>query len=252
MRSRGSPRMRAPFRPGNRRANQRSRWKRAPMRFCIPRRRPPADPDRRRRMTRTSAADVDFARLQLIDKFKPSRPDDTRGPLRRRRASTTARRRDAGALPPPAPARTAARPSKRRPLRRGGCRPLRSPWRCRRHRRGARRERARAESPDDGSLEFTLPPGELDRVFVDPTSRTQHARGRRAGRASKSMRQPVDDNADATGSRTAGFEVAEHVRRDMLAGMAQRRLDEPAEPPPAMQLHGERRRACWRSPFSLR
>jgi hypothetical protein len=87
-------------------------------------------------------------------------------------------------------------------------------------------------SADDGSLEFTLPPGELDRIFVDPTAaRTQQssvAAGAQVGRSS-STRQPADESAEVTGSR-AGFEVAEHVRRDMLAGMMQPPLEESAAP----------------------
>ena len=93
---------------------------------------------------------------------------------------------------------------------------------------------AEPESPDDGSLEFTLPPGELDRIFVDPNpTRTQQSSlvaDAHAGQ-SKSMRQSGSDSAEATGSRAAGFEIAENVRRDMLAGMGQR-LDDPTEPSP--------------------
>ena len=66
------------------------------------------------------------------------------------------------------------------------------------------------ESVDDGSMEFTLPPGELDRVFVE--------RARKAPPASAATQvAPQTASLPAIG---AGPEISEEVRREMLSGLS--------------------------------
>jgi hypothetical protein len=49
--------------------------------------------------------------------------------------------------------------------------------------------------------------------------------------------RPADESGESAGERAGGLELAEHVRRDVLAGLRQRQLDEPSDPPnPAIQL----------------
>ena len=96
------------------------------------------------------------------------------------------------------------------------------------------------ETLDDRSLEFTLPPGELDRIFIEPK--------KRASLPLPPMQQPTPPEAlelvadpypeppphpeslgldaasmaaEPTRTRISGFEVPEDVRRDMLSGFEQ-------------------------------
>lgn len=91
--------------------------------------------------------------------------------------------------------------------------------------------------PSDPSLEFTLPPGELDRIFVESKAVAPQA----PPRSEPVPEPPVLD-------RRARFEipgVPDDVRREMLAGLEQR-LD-PLGPPGAERT-GRRRRgqfALW-------
>lgn len=75
------------------------------------------------------------------------------------------------------------------------------------------------------SMEFTLPPGELDRIFVD------RAPGQRKSVVGPSG-APVDDEShenseeteaetetEAAGNRVPGLEVSDDVRREMLSGI---------------------------------
>jgi predicted Zn finger-like uncharacterized protein len=96
---------------------------------------------------------------------------------------------------------------------------------------------------DDGSMEFTLPPGELDRIFVErsTSSRQSSAATGSAPAAAGSSPAAAGGHADADaidavagdageGShslshRDSGFEVSEDVRREMLSG-----ISEPARP----------------------
>jgi hypothetical protein len=85
------------------------------------------------------------------------------------------------------------------------------------------------ESSDDGDLEFTLPPGELDRVFVTPNL----ARPPGIAEADPARAFADDEIARPAAERIGGIDVAEDVRREVLAGLRQRPLEEPLEPPHA-------------------
>ena len=95
------------------------------------------------------------------------------------------------------------------------------------------------EDPDDRSMEFTLPPGELDRIFIEtkvrmppmplPPEGDAASRGAdsadSADRADRADRADSADGADGVaagnaraGSGIIGLEVPENVRREMLAG----------------------------------
>jgi predicted Zn finger-like uncharacterized protein len=67
-----------------------------------------------------------------------------------------------------------------------------------------------AEGPDDRSLEFTLPPGELDRIFVESKKRVGPP---------DLPPHPESAAAEALPARGTGLEVPEEVRRDMLDGL---------------------------------
>jgi predicted Zn finger-like uncharacterized protein len=98
------------------------------------------------------------------------------------------------------------------------------------------------ELADDGAFDFTLPPGELDRVFVEPTPRSRSA-------APAAGSEPEDAHIDAllddSSSTTAGAHrggggvVSEDARREMLAGFTETSLAElepPSAPTPALAL----------------
>jgi predicted Zn finger-like uncharacterized protein len=180
--------------------------------------------------------DVDFARLQLVEKFvedmpPPSPPATanpkpapapprapapapvpvatmtaaaarTRAPIAAPAAASASRRTPATApasipAPIPAPAPAAA--------------PAAVPP-------------ARAGEPllDDGSMEFTLPPGELDRVFVE-----RLAQSRQSPNVSESLPNDTVEEAEAAAEPEppsnlgGGFELSEAVRQEMLSGIAQ-------------------------------
>lgn len=69
---------------------------------------------------------------------------------------------------------------------------------------------------DDGSMEFTLPPGELDRVFVERAARQP------PGTAAS---PPAAAEKPAEADAAPGLEVSERVRREMLS-----EISEPALP----------------------
>jgi predicted Zn finger-like uncharacterized protein len=76
---------------------------------------------------------------------------------------------------------------------------------------------------DDGSMEFTLPPGELDRVFVDRSTQSRPSSGG-AG------------SSPAAADAVEGMEVPENVRREMLSGISEPALPEISEPPQRRSL----------------
>jgi hypothetical protein len=52
-----------------------------------------------------------------------------------------------------------------------------------------------------------------------------------------SSARPADEDGEPTGERAGRLDVTEHLRRDVLAGLRQRQLEEPSEPAnPAMRL----------------
>ncbi|MGA2707405.1 MAG: zinc-ribbon and DUF3426 domain-containing protein [Steroidobacteraceae bacterium] len=65
-----------------------------------------------------------------------------------------------------------------------------------------------AATEDDVSLEFTLPPGELDRIFVE---------NKRKGSAKTPLRALPDAAAQ---SQVIGLEISENARRELLGGAA--------------------------------
>jgi predicted Zn finger-like uncharacterized protein len=181
----------------------------------------PAEPELAADGEDFASGDVEFARLQLIEKFKPSR-HETPAPPRHIAPPVTA-----APLPPRSPApkaktvppASAAQSGKRAAPREVAPAPPPAPVAA----GGAPGSGAAAESADDGALEFTLPPGDLDRVFVDPTVRPSSLAGAEA----------LAPHAE----RMGGLDVADHVRRDVLSGLRQRQLEEPGEPvQPAIQL----------------
>jgi hypothetical protein len=92
------------------------------------------------------------------------------------------------------------------------------------------------ESAYDGAFEFTLPPGELDRVFVDPTALRARPSSL-AEAATAPIAQPADRLGEPVAERADGLRVAEHVRRDVLAGLRDRQVEQPGKPAyPALRL----------------
>ena len=87
--------------------------------------------------------------------------------------------------------------------------------------RRPRRPRAArsADEQEDGSLEFTLPPGELDRIFVEAAPRPAESA---APAAPAQGTEPI--RGEGARGRVAGLEVPEDVRREMLEGMNQELL----------------------------
>jgi predicted Zn finger-like uncharacterized protein len=183
----------------------------------------PAEPELASDGEDFAPGDVEFARLQLIEKFKPSR-HETPAPPRHIAPPVTA-----PPLPPRSPApkaktappASAAQSGKRAPRE---VAPVAAPPPAPVAAAGAPGTGAAAESADDGALEFTRPPGDLDRVFVDPTA---------VRPSSLAGAEAVAPRAE----RMGGLDVADDVRRDVLAGLRQRQLEEPGEPAqPAIQL----------------
>jgi predicted Zn finger-like uncharacterized protein len=106
----------------------------------------------------------------------------------------------------------------------------------------------------DRSMEFTLPPGELDRIFIEskrpakrrppPESRPSPESGAGAGTAKDAAPDATPDatphaapaeprpDAPRTRARISGLEVPDDVRREMLAG-----LEEEEDLEPAVAVH---------------
>ena len=156
--------------------------------------------------------DVDFARLQLVEKFVEDMPPPPKSapPPRHRAAADRPPRghcqspacacTSAAPAPAPAPAHARARAPIAAPA--AAVRRPKSATAPARHRgtpaaapHGTRTQPATAPAPppapaaragepllDDGSMEFTLPPGELDRVFVE-----RLAQSRQSPNASESL-----------------------------------------------------------------
>jgi len=97
--------------------------------------------------------------------------------------------------------------------------------------------------PPETSLEFTLPPGELDRIFVEPKPRTRQsaaagssvatgtvatgsvATGTVAGSADAKIPLPSKvENLEPPHDRIVGLEVSTEVQREMLAGYEEAKL----------------------------
>jgi predicted Zn finger-like uncharacterized protein len=86
-----------------------------------------------------------------------------------------------------------------------------------------------SEDSADRSMEFTLPPGELDRIFVESKKTaaqpaTQAVPPTVAPDSERELPphpESAVDTAASAPSRVSGLEVPEHVRRDMLEGFEQ-------------------------------
>jgi predicted Zn finger-like uncharacterized protein len=188
----------------------------------------------------TSEADVDLARLQVLEKFE----DDTaKEPPVQRPAAAPSRASDAfkaaeaakaaAALKVAAAARAAAaikaaasRPAASSagsaPQPQDGARPAGAKSSAAKSADGrnvapatkpAPPQTTAEESAENGSLEFTLPPGELDRIFIEAPQRPAVP----TAPATEVGAEGADHGEAAR--RVAGLEVSEDVRREMLAGM---------------------------------
>ena len=93
----------------------------------------------------------------------------------------------------------------------------------------------------EAALEFTLPPGELDRIFVEsrPPRAAEPSPASLAAAPTLTAQNAVDRRLKGRPNRAGGLEVSEEVRRDVLAGFEDMALPE---------IAGRRRRAL---PFAV-
>jgi predicted Zn finger-like uncharacterized protein len=190
----------------------------------------PAEPESASDGEGFASGDVEFARLQLIEKFKPTRhetpaPQRLAPPVTVPAVPSRSPAPKAKTAPPSSAAESGKRASREvAPAATSASTPAPAAAAAAAK---APETGAAAESGDDGALEFTLPPGELDRVFVDPTiARPTSLAG---AEAIAPRARPADE--EPAGERMGGaLDVADHVRRDVLAGLRQRHLEEPSAP----------------------
>jgi len=88
-----------------------------------------------------------------------------------------------------------------------------------------------AEDDDDdlfqeAALEFTLPPGELDRIFVESRPRMLQAAPTPPAAAPTTPPPSPVESVETPPTRASGPEVPEEVRRDVLAGLEELALPE--------------------------
>ena len=88
-----------------------------------------------------------------------------------------------------------------------------------------------AEDDDDdlfqeAALEFTLPPGELDRIFVESRPRMPQAAPTPPAAAPTTPPPSPVESVETPPTRASGPEVPEEVRRDVLAGFEELALPE--------------------------
>jgi predicted Zn finger-like uncharacterized protein len=106
----------------------------------------------------------------------------------------------------------------------------------------ARIDDAPSEDVGETSLEFTLPPGELDRIFVETKKRVSRPQN-------VAPLPPHPEDTEISGAAApGGFEVPEDVRREMLSGMESSSADFEAPLAVAKRSRPLSRRA---SPFAL-
>jgi hypothetical protein len=72
-------------------------------------------------------------------------------------------------------------------------------------------------------MEFTLPPGELDRIFIDPAPALRNSTPGQTGASAEHSAHPAE-TGDPPRSRMDGLEVSDDVRREMLSGIGERSL----------------------------
>jgi predicted Zn finger-like uncharacterized protein len=152
------------------------------------------------------ANDIDFARLQVVDRFEEHLP-----PVVPRSAHLA----PAGA---PVPTRAPAPTGGSRPARAATAKPKTAPAPV----PTAPPKPSIAIVEDDegaleeGALEFTLPPGDLDRVFVERTTHSPPSSS-----AVESSSGPAEELHD----------LSEKVRRDIMSGMSEPAVPEFSEAP---------------------
>jgi predicted Zn finger-like uncharacterized protein len=132
-----------------------------------------------------AAADDEFAHLQVLELYEDDRPPPAPAPAR---AAPAAPGASAAPAAPAAPATP----------------------------------RSAFDLPQETSMEFTLPPGELDRIFVEPKLRPPQSASNTAAATA--------DASETTRSPITGLEVPEDVQREMLAGFEEARLPEITSP----------------------
>jgi predicted Zn finger-like uncharacterized protein len=162
-----------------------------------------------------ATADIDFARLQVLELYEDDPPPAAAAPpTAKGRAESKA---DSKAAPKTAPKTESKTESKAVPKT--------VP------KTGVKAAKPEAEVAAEGgtegrlreaSLEFTLPPGELDRIFVEPKPRPAPAQ--------RAATPAVVETSESPQKRVSGFEVPEEVRREMLAGFSEAPLPEIAAP----------------------
>jgi hypothetical protein len=173
--------------------------------------------------------DVDFARLQVLEKFVEE--PEAKAPQGAPPPGSTAAPTTPPLLSSPpaatkpsasAPARAPARPTASKPkptpapkaAKAAPVAPATAPT-------PATATQADEDSVGDGSMEFTLPPGELDRVFIESTTPNRPSSG---GKADPNEVAAAGEASHGTGSPAdldGGIEVSEDVRREMLSGIAE-------------------------------
>jgi predicted Zn finger-like uncharacterized protein len=82
---------------------------------------------------------------------------------------------------------------------------------------------------EESSLEFTLPPGELDRIFVESKPRAQPTAASANSGAAKTQTQSNAetsefDTLEGVRGRVPGLEISEDVQREMLEGFQEAKL----------------------------
>lgn len=162
----------------------------------------------------TGGGEVEYARLQVLEKFIEDLPPSAAPPVApvpapasKPPVETAAPLAKAAkpAPPPPAPP-SAPAASPKPPAKPAATKPA-----------------TPAHDPNvdpEISMEFTLPPGELDRIFVEPApGQLKTLIGAAIGEAASAESQAADPGA-APRNRTSGLEVPDEVRREMLSGMS--------------------------------
>jgi predicted Zn finger-like uncharacterized protein len=175
-----------------------------------------------------ATADLGFARLEVVDLelYEDDRPATPPAPTPAPSAPVTPIAKPAPVAPvapvaKPAPAAPATKPATAapaapvaKPAPPAPAPPSPSPSPAAEH-----------DALEDSSLEFTLPPGELDRIFVESKPRAQPT-------ASGTAKAQTQSNAEAAEfevleglrGRVTGLEISEDVQREMLAGFQEAKL----------------------------
>lgn len=151
--------------------------------------------------------DIEFARLQVVEKFVEEAPPapSVRAPGAAQSPAAQSPAAQSPAAQSPAAQSPAARATA--PIRPAPPRPAPAP------------DAEDLDALDDHSMEFTLPPGELDRVFVERTERARPAPGHPEAPSAPDT-VAAADGIEPPGARNLGLEVSEEVRRDILSGVA--------------------------------